>query len=56
MSKPNNITVLKIPDAELKDFLDEVAEEAKFDEVSLTKDGTTWTVKLKRKVPVSDDN
>lgn len=49
MAKPDNITVVKIPDGELKDFLDEVAEENKFDVVSVSKEGSTWTVKLKRK-------
>jgi hypothetical protein len=51
MAKPNNITMTDIPDAELKEFLDEVAEEGKFEVVSLVKDSatSTWTVKLKRK-------
>lgn len=52
MPKPNNITMTDIPDGELKEFLDEVAEEGRFDVVSVVKNGASWTVKLKRKVPV----
>ena len=52
MPRPNNITITDIPDAELKEFLDDTAHEDKFDVVSLVKVGETWTVKLKRKVPV----
>jgi hypothetical protein len=53
MPKPNEITMSEVPDAELKEFLDEIAEENKFDVVSLVKDSATsmWTVKLKRKAP-----
>jgi hypothetical protein len=50
MTKPDQITML-IPDAEVQDFLDEVAEEGKFKVVSKTLNGATWTVVLKRKVP-----
>jgi hypothetical protein len=52
MAKPNRIKMTDIPDAELQDFLDEVAEEDKFDVESKTKDNGTWTVVLVRKVPV----
>jgi hypothetical protein len=56
MTQPNNITVTEVPDADLKEFLDEVAEEDKFEVVSLIKNNATWTVKLKRKVPVPAAN
>jgi len=52
MAKPNRIKMTEIPDGELQEFLDEVAEEGKFDVESKTKENGTWTVVLKRKIPV----